>query len=144
MKITFHRQETWYSCLPACLRMVLSGFGVEISEGQLREDCDTTFLGTDALIAVDAARRLGFEHSDKQTLNYEELRTCVETGLRPIVFVSALPIDAVPDIHAVVVIDATDDHVQILDPSQGERQLPRSVFNSAWEMAYNLTIRIQR
>lgn len=124
MKMPFHTQETSYSCLPACLRLVLSAFGVEISEGQLREDCDTTFLGTDALSGVDAARRLGLEHSDKQTLNYEELRTCVAAGLFPIVFVSALPIDAVPDIHAVVVIDVTDDHVQILDPLRESGSYP--------------------
>lgn len=36
--------------------MVLSSFDTEISEAELRELCDCTFLGTEALKAVDAAR----------------------------------------------------------------------------------------
>ena len=36
--------------------MVLSGFGLELTEAELRTLCDCTPLGTEALKAVDAAR----------------------------------------------------------------------------------------
>ncbi|MBD2772913.1 cysteine peptidase family C39 domain-containing protein [Iningainema tapete] len=59
-RLIFHKQETPYSCVPACLRMMLSAFEVDISEAQLRELCDCTPFGTEALKAVDAVRELGF------------------------------------------------------------------------------------
>ena len=34
-KLRLHRQETTYSCVPACLRMVLSGFGLDLTEDSL-------------------------------------------------------------------------------------------------------------
>lgn len=36
------KQETPYSCVPACLRMVLSSFGLELQEAELRTLCDCT------------------------------------------------------------------------------------------------------
>ena len=62
-KPPFHRQETRFSCVPACLRMLLLSFGLDIPEIELRVRCDTTILGTDALRVVDAARQLGFTGS---------------------------------------------------------------------------------
>jgi ABC-type bacteriocin/lantibiotic exporter with double-glycine peptidase domain len=59
-KLPFYRQETPDSCVPACLRMVLAGLGVDRAEAVLRQMCDCTMLGTDALNVVDAARQLGF------------------------------------------------------------------------------------
>ena len=88
LKPPFHKQETRFSCVPACLRMVLLALGVDVSERQLRASCDTTLLGTDALKAVDAARKLGFDGSAKHTLTLDELSDLVEAGHNPIVFVS--------------------------------------------------------
>ena len=60
LKPPFHKQETRYSCVPACLRMVLGSFGVDLSESALRVHCDCMPYGTDALMAVDAARALAW------------------------------------------------------------------------------------
>jgi ABC-type bacteriocin/lantibiotic exporter with double-glycine peptidase domain len=123
--------------------MVLGGFGVEISEEELCVACDCTFLGTDALKAVDAMRRMGFEHSAKHTLSLGELRMAVASGLFPIVFLSFSPISASRDLHAVVVLEAGEREVQILDPVDGERQIPTAVFSSAWTLGRNLAILVQ-
>jgi hypothetical protein len=72
--------------------MVLSSFGVDLPESQLRALCDSTILGTDALKAVDAARQLGFTNSAKYTLTLDELKNLVAAGHYPIVFVSLFPI----------------------------------------------------
>jgi hypothetical protein len=73
--------------------MILGRFGVDISESELRTRCDCTPYGTDALMAVDAARVLEFVKTAKYTLSLAELRTLVTGGHCPIVFVDLKPID---------------------------------------------------
>ena len=53
--------------------MLFAGFGITVSEDELRERCDCTFLGTDALQAVEAVRYYGFINSAKHTLTMNEL-----------------------------------------------------------------------
>jgi ABC-type bacteriocin/lantibiotic exporter with double-glycine peptidase domain len=103
-KVIFHKQEMPYSCVPACLRMVLSAFGKDMSEAELREQCDCTPFGTEALKAVDAVRALGFPLTLKCTLSINELFNLLEAGVYPIVFVNLLPIDGVKVAHAMVVV----------------------------------------
>ena len=142
-KPLFHKQETRYSCVPACLRMVLAGFGLEITERELRERCDSTpFNGTNALQAVDAARQLGFTGTAKYNLSLEDLRGLVADGHFPLVFVDLRPIDGVRDSHALVILSISEQEAVALDPLSGERTLPMRVFDSAWTMALNLTILI--
>jgi ABC-type bacteriocin/lantibiotic exporter with double-glycine peptidase domain len=124
LKPPFHKQETLYSCVPACLHMVLGSFGVDISESELRTRCDCTPYGTDALMAVDAARALGFVKTAKYTLSLAELQRVVTDGHCPIVFVDLNPIDGLDAIHAMVVADVSGQEVVVLDPLQGERRLP--------------------
>ena len=143
-KPPFHEQETRFSCVPACLRMVLLSFGVDIPESRLRVLCDSTILGTNALKAVDAARKLGFLASAKYTLALEELKNLVAAGQYSIVFVSLLPIDARDDNHALVVIGFRQQHVIVLDPLTGERAIPLPTFTAAWGMRHNLAILIER
>ena len=102
-----------------------------MTEADLRERCDCTFLGTEALKVVDALRSMGFKNSNKQTLRFSELVLELDTGIYPIVFVNLLPIDGVNDAHAMVVMSVDDEDVMVCDPLQGERLLPRSTFDSA-------------
>jgi ABC-type bacteriocin/lantibiotic exporter with double-glycine peptidase domain len=141
--LPFYRQEKPYSCVPACLRIVLAARGYILTEADLRERCDCTFLGTEALKVVDALRSMGFKNSNKQTLRFSELVLELDTGIYPIVFVNLLPIDGVNDAHAMVVISVDDENVMVCDPLQGERLLPRSTFDTAWAMMRNLTILIR-
>jgi ABC-type bacteriocin/lantibiotic exporter with double-glycine peptidase domain len=124
--------------------MVLGSLGLDVPESQLRAACDSTIIGTDALKAVDAARQLGFTGSAKYTLSLDELLAVVADDRFPIVFISLLPIDANPDIHAVVVIECAAQGVVILDPLQGERQIPLPIFQAAWTIGCNLAILIER
>ncbi len=142
-RLLFHKQETPFSCVPACLRIVLSGFGYNITEAELRDLCDCTVFGTEALAAVDAVRKLGFSNTIKCTLLVNELATQIDTGLYPILFVSLLPIDGVKSGHAMVAIALLQDNILVYDPLQGERSLPRSTFDSAWAMMHNLAILVQ-
>lgn len=143
LTLPFYLQETPDSCVPACLRMVLAGFGVEIAEAKLRELCDCTFEGTIALKAVDAVRQLGFAQTRKHTLTLAELETVVNNGNMPIVFVEMEPINGIYQVHALVVTNVTPFSFQVLDPASGERIIPRQVFQVAWEARHHLTILVE-
>lgn len=96
--------------------MVLATKGYLVSEAELRKRCDCTFLGTDALTAVDALRVMGFSNSSKCTLRLTELIMELNAGFYPIVFLNLLPIDGVNDPHAMVVTAVDDDSVNVYDP----------------------------
>jgi ABC-type bacteriocin/lantibiotic exporter with double-glycine peptidase domain len=139
-KPRFHKQETTYSCVPACLRIVLSSFDIAIPEAELRDRCDCTPFGTEALKAVDVARALGFSNTIKATLNFDELVEQLEAGYYPIILVNLLPIDGIKDAHAIVSLEAKPNYVKVYDPLKGERILPTSTLMTAWTMMSNLTI----
>jgi ABC-type bacteriocin/lantibiotic exporter with double-glycine peptidase domain len=143
-KLLFHRQETAHSCVPACLRMVFLAMGTNVSEAELRSQCDCTIFGTDALNAVDAARSLGFAGSRKATLSIDELIDTQQSTAYPIVFLNLLPIDGIKVAHAMVLAAASQTEVQLLDPAKGDRRLARSTFDPAWAMMRNLVILVQR
>jgi len=124
--------------------MVLGSFGVEITEADLRRRCDCTPYGTDALMVVDVARQFGFVGTAKHTIALDELRGVLTDGHHPIVFVNLSPIDGIEDVHAVVVVDASQDQIVVLDPLKGERSLPLQAFSTAWAMRHNLAIIIER
>jgi ABC-type bacteriocin/lantibiotic exporter with double-glycine peptidase domain len=123
--------------------MVIASFGQDVSEAELRRLCDCTFDGTSALKAVDAARRLGFINTTKQTLTIEELEAVVVNGLFPIVFVDLTPIDGGYQAHAFVVTDMNQFSIKVLDPASGERLIPRDVFYLAWKLRRRLTILVE-
>jgi ABC-type bacteriocin/lantibiotic exporter with double-glycine peptidase domain len=140
-KPRFHRQETTYSCVPACLRIALSSFGFEITEERLRELCDCTpVFGTDALQAIKAAHQLGFNGTAKYTLSFGELRALVEDAKYPIAFIDLRPISGIKQAHAVVVVSVSDSAVIVYDPEYGERALSHQSFNMAWALRHNLAI----
>jgi ABC-type bacteriocin/lantibiotic exporter with double-glycine peptidase domain len=139
-----YRQETPYSCVPACLRMVLSSLGHEVTEASVRAVCDCTVFGTEALKAVDAMRQCGFPGTTKQTCTLEELRAQLHGGQWPIVFLNTLPITGERNAHAVVAIEVESVQVTVYDPLDGERVLPQATFLTAWAMMHNLTLLIQR
>ena len=139
-----YRQETPYSCVPACLRMVLASLGHEVAEVTLRTLCDCTVFGTEALKAVDAMRQLGFTRTTKQTCTMEELSQQLQGGHWPIVVVNMLPITGQRNAHAVVVVEVGSAQLTVNDPLDGERVLPQTTFLMAWAMMHNLTLLIQR
>ena len=123
--------------------MVLAGFDLDISEADLRELCDCTAFGADALQAVDAARQLGFPHAAKFNLSLEELESLVAAGHFPIVFVNLLPLDGLDDAHTLVVIEVNPTDVLVYDPMTGERVIQRESFAAAWAIMRGLTILLE-
>ncbi|MFQ5631097.1 MAG: cysteine peptidase family C39 domain-containing protein [bacterium] len=144
-KPTFFAQEFDYSCAVACLRMVLSGFGIMRIEQELRELCDCGLEGTHALKLVDAARKLGLKDTRKCNLTLDELIAERSSEKYPIVclrtYLNNLPM---PTQHAYVVLNANQDFVTVLDPLFGERELPTDAFEREWRQMRGLTILCQK
>jgi ABC-type bacteriocin/lantibiotic exporter with double-glycine peptidase domain len=120
--------------------MVLSSHGLQISEAELRALTDCTVFGTDALKAVDAARHLGFPGTAKYNLSLDELRTVVNDGAYPIVFVNLNPINGVDESHALIVLEFSASSLLVCDPEAGQRTLVLQAFAAAWALRRNLTI----
>jgi ABC-type bacteriocin/lantibiotic exporter with double-glycine peptidase domain len=120
--------------------MVLSHLGVSKTESELRELCDCTIFGTSALELVFAARRLDFALSSKHTLALADLIELTEHGYLPIVYVVSAPHVPAPDVHSFVVVSATREHVEVLDPQQGPRMLGVDEFLESWSPMNNLAI----
>jgi ABC-type bacteriocin/lantibiotic exporter with double-glycine peptidase domain len=92
-KPPIHKQETAYSCAPACLKWVLESFGLIKTEQELRELCDCTYDsillpgGTGPFKLKVAAQKLGFNHTAAANLTFDELNSELQRGLYPIVFI---------------------------------------------------------
>jgi ABC-type bacteriocin/lantibiotic exporter with double-glycine peptidase domain len=125
--------------------MVLGSFGLDIAESELRRQCDCTpYFGTDALKVVDVARQFGFAGTAKHTMTLAELRMLLTHGHHPIVFVDLGPIDGIEEVHAVVVVGASQYQIIVLDPLKAERSLPLQAFSTAWAMRHNMAIIVKR
>jgi ABC-type bacteriocin/lantibiotic exporter with double-glycine peptidase domain len=123
--------------------MLFAWYGLSVTERELRELCDCTFMGTDAFQTVEVARQYGFLNSAKHTLTMKELDSLVEGGDFPIVHLNLAPIDGIYQPHAVVVVAVTPFSVVVNDPATSERLIPREVFSVAWSKRHNLAIVIK-
>jgi ABC-type bacteriocin/lantibiotic exporter with double-glycine peptidase domain len=139
------RQETDYSCAPACLRMVLAAFGVEKTEEELRHLTGCLFDGTEPFGLVRAAQDLGFRNTRKYNLDFDELKLVLEQGYYPIVEIRTRISPDTPYLrHAVLVVRVAEGAVSLLDPARGEIEVPEDVFQQEWSLTRRLTILIQQ
>jgi ABC-type bacteriocin/lantibiotic exporter with double-glycine peptidase domain len=133
----FFPQERDYSCVPACLRMVLAYHGVYKSEDDLIYACDCDQQGTGPDGVVEAAKELGFGRTSRDRPGIQELTSIVREGYYPIVWMATEAQQ-----HAVVLIDVHSEFVHVLDPAlkQGDRHIPLEVFVEQRELARRLTV----
>src|SRR5262252_8449839 len=112
----FYEQEKDNSCLPACLRMVLAAYDLNLSERQVRElSAWSPHSAASSLGVVAAARALGFVHSREDCgLRLHDLRDALRAGLFPIVGVDLRPFGRIGQ-HAQVVVSVTSRGVRVLD-----------------------------
>lgn len=141
-----HKQETAYSCAPACLLMVLESHGVIKTEEELRNLCDCNPVsaggGTYPLGVVDAARNLGFDNAVKCSLmGFNDLLEELEHGLFPIAFIKTRFTPAGPlDMHCVVVVEASTDRVTVNDPWRGDYVFSAEEFEQQWAATHRLVV----
>src|SRR5438309_768719 len=86
LSVPHFKQEYPFSCLAACVRMVLAHYGRLYSEDELRRLIGTSSHGTSARSILHVAA-LGFDVQLRFT-NLGELSTALTTNTPPIVFVN--------------------------------------------------------
>ena len=126
-----------FSCVPACLRMVLASLDFEISEPELRNLCKCDKDGTLPSNVVKAAIECGFD-AYKANLIFEELEDLVLQDKTPIVFIRVSENSNYS--HAVVVYKISSEKIFTLDPESGEREFEISSLVAQWSRGLSIVI----
>lgn len=132
--LLFYPQETDYSCVPACLRMVMANLGIQVDEATLRTCCQTDPKGTASTAMVLCALSYGLQAFETSNASWSELVHWVEQNVYPIVYLNLFPLDMMWGLHAVIVEAITKDTIVFLDPIVGRRQAAIALFEQAWQM----------
>jgi predicted double-glycine peptidase len=132
-------QSRPFTCVPACLRSVLSALGSEYTEEELVRACNTQRTGTTLRDAADAARSLGFTPIYLPGASYETLIGWLEQDAPMIVGLAADELaHGATGGHAVVVCGVEAGEVLAVDPALGgERRMQLSEFLRAWRRRGN-------
>jgi ABC-type bacteriocin/lantibiotic exporter with double-glycine peptidase domain len=132
------RQEHPWTCLPACVRMVLSHFGDERDEADVAQQLRCTSSGT-LFNEIVSLGEWGYDVRIEQgTLS--RLVAVIGEGVPVVVSVhtSHLPYCPLPPwgAHAVVIVGASRTGFTINDPDQptGGTRISRVAFENAWAM----------
>lgn len=135
--LTWYAQEQPTSCVAACVRMVLTGFGLLWTEGQLRTLLGRPRLGITLTAAQTRLRQSGARATLHAAWSLDDLREVIQRGYAPIVGVERHVLGHPPASHAIVVIHVTSRLVEILDPLVGPspQRYGHEAFVRAWEMA---------
>jgi ABC-type bacteriocin/lantibiotic exporter with double-glycine peptidase domain len=122
--------------------MILESYGHVVSEIELRQRCACDDEGTYPSKIAEVARQYGLDKSSLAYLQLEQLKEELARGLYPVVYLELVS-GPLRYIHSVVVIEVTEDRVQVLDPEIGERGFDIEEFNRAWSARNGLTILIE-
>ena len=146
MNVPHYEQELDYSCLPACVRMVLAYYGEEKTESQLRALLKTRPGGTSPVQVMLRLPNVGFEAS-VQMASKSILQGQLAANHPVIVHVwtELLPHWQGGLIHALTVLEYNDSVVMVNDPAFADAPLtiPTDIFLRAWAATDHLTIIIQ-
>ncbi len=135
IKIKAFKQETDYTCLPACIRIIMNHFGDEIPENEIAAICGTTKAGTRLRNAVDAIRSFGYEVTQILDGSLDELFTSV-LNKEPVIVILGAEHLFYGDFgsHAVVVIGFEGKNIILIEPALGkELQMDMLEFLKAWQ-----------
>lgn len=128
-------QEQDYSCLPACVRIVLSHFGMNLSEQEIGLACKTTPRGTDLDEAAAGLISLGLKVMKLKQAGIDEILRSLKQQRPVIAFLSVqeLPYGFAIGMHAVVVNGYEENQVSFIDPARGEEiTISMKTFLKAW------------
>lgn len=131
------KQEQDFTCVLACIRIVLHGLGVELPETKIAEVCNATPFGLDQFEAYDGIMTLGFRATVRENAGFDEVVKLLRKQQPVIAFVSVKYLPYAKDqkgTHAVVVSGFGEDNITFVDPARGEEiNLELDTFLKAWQ-----------
>jgi ABC-type bacteriocin/lantibiotic exporter with double-glycine peptidase domain len=126
-------------CGPASLKIVLAYYGIEKTEQELAELCETKLdLGTDNQGLTRVAEQLGFKVEIKNESTFEDIEYWLDRKVPVIVnWLTRGRMDYtdsnVPDGHYSVVAGLDDAYIYLQDPEIGSmRKIEREDFMTVW------------
>ncbi|MDZ7262489.1 MAG: cysteine peptidase family C39 domain-containing protein [candidate division KSB1 bacterium] len=128
-KLRLFRQNKFYTCAVAYLRMVLDVLGCEIDEPSVAAICKTDMFGTTADNLVRGARELGFE-ARKEYSHFIDLQNYLAEEVFPILYVNLLSIDGLDITHAFVLEAVSRGSVKVLDLGLADAVFPLNLSKS--------------
>lgn len=135
LEVPYFEQEKSTTCGPACVRMVMSYHGVDQSERELEEVCETSWLGNTCEELASGSQKLGFAAEVIENVTLEGLEDSVNSGTPLIALLdSALLYGGIQGFgHFVVIIGLEKGMVYYHDPDL-EKDLSKDtgVFLNAW------------
>jgi len=147
-KLRYFKQQTSFTCGAACLRMVLSTFGKELSEYELATLTKSDMLfGTTCELMAKAAKELGFKPTILKHLSLDDLKKYLRKGIFPITLVNAGKyVEGEKSIHGhfTVIKSIGKDKIIVNNPDLGEnKRIEPNIFIEAWNLTGNLTLIIE-
>ena len=135
IKIPYFRQEKNTTCGVACVKMVLAFHGKEISEFELEDICETSWLGNTCGEIVSGIKKLGFEAEEIEHVTPKYLSSQLDKKHPLIALIDpAVLYGGVEGFgHFVVITGIEGDNIYYHDPDLG-KDLARDVsdFMKAW------------
>lgn len=137
LDVPIFAQEHSWTCVPACIRMILAYQGDVRNEHEIAEACATRApVGTLPEKAVDGVAKLGYRALWFENADFERLESLISHGWPVIVFVRAedLP-HGRRGLHSAVVVGITDRVVVMADPALGRSfEMNVADFERAWRV----------
>ncbi|MGH9799424.1 MAG: hypothetical protein ACRD82_03590, partial [Blastocatellia bacterium] len=114
--IIWFAQEQLTSCVAACIRMVITGLGQNLTEKQIQHALGSSSIGHTLVQAYQQMRWLGVDATLHDDWNLIDLRDCLRDGLHPIVGIDPQFLGHQVSPHAIVIVAITSQAVKFLDP----------------------------
>ncbi|MEW6211555.1 MAG: cysteine peptidase family C39 domain-containing protein [Acidobacteriota bacterium] len=135
--IEWFAQEHPAACIAACLRMVLSSFGLRRTEKEIRQLLGNPRFGLTLGQAAIRLSECGAAAERRVDWGLDDLRDSVRRGNYPIVGIERRYFEHPSAAHAVVVLAVRATEIEMLDPLFGPE--PRvsliETFAAAWHSA---------
>jgi len=134
MKVVYHKQETDYSCFPACIRMLLDYHGIKKEEKELRLLFHTTPLKGGSWPNVkDGLKQLNINFEWGINFSLEEVKRLIQHDTPVVVSIDIAFFGGDEHQNHTVVVTDIGEFVIVHDPERGESiQIDIKQFLDAW------------
>jgi len=114
--ITWYAQEQDTSCVAACIRIALSGFGQQLTEKRIRKVLGDPLFGLSLPQTYQRLTQAGLKVAFHDDWAPHDLRDCLRDGSYPIVGLERRPFGHTDSTHAIVLIGMGSQAVSAFDP----------------------------
>jgi len=136
LSITPFKQSDSSRCGPACIRMVLDYYKIDVTEDEIANHCGWTYEeGCDDVGIKKAIEHYGLGCSIRNECDLDDIRYWVDHHIPVIVdwFANGLDDFDMPNGHSSVVVGIDQERIHLVDPWLGQKiSIPLAEFERVW------------